>query len=275
MSMTVVSEFGLNKKERVELINKGERDEDAMEIVGEIDEIIPNIVDVGNISLSPSTPLEVKTVPIAGINGEKSEKNKTGVPNDAMEVVEEMGKEVPDIVDSDNEYMYLESGEGDIGLGSVDYSMLEVSVDSLSDRDSIVSGFSCTDVTPPIVDIITPDISFQDVPNTLQETSSLCGSNDSNDEESQASQSSENDMSANNILKDIRIKNVNRLIIGTLNINFIAPKFEQLKEVIGNHLDIFTIQETKIDESFPNDQFEIEGYHKPYRLDRNKHGGGL
>ena len=60
-----------------------------------------------------------------------------------------------------------------------------------------------------------------------------------------------------------------------MNINFIAPKFEQLKEVIGNHLDIFTLQETKIDKDFPEDQFKIEGYHDPYRLDRNKHGGGV
>ena len=36
-----------------------------------------------------------------------------------------------------------------------------------------------------------------------------------------------------------------------------------------------TIQETKIDDSFLDDQFEIDGYHKPYRLDRDKHGGGV
>ena len=88
-------------------------------------------------------------------------------------------------------------------------------------------------------------------------------------------QSSKNVSTANSILKDIRVKNINRLTIGTLNINSIASKFDQLKEVIGNHLDIFTIQETKIDESFPKDQFSIEGYHEPYRLDRNKHGGGV
>ena len=113
------------------------------------------------------------------------------------------------------------------------------------------------DQTPPIGEVDTPNHSLNDDSGS---DTSLC---------------SQNDMSANNILKDIRIKNVNRLIIGTLNINFIAPKFEQLKEVIGNHLDIFTIQETKIDKSFPEDQFEIEGYHKPYRLDRDKHGGGV
>ena len=34
------------------------------------------------------------------------------------------------------------------------------------------------------------------------------------------------------ILKEIRIKNINRVIIGTLNINSLHPKFEQLKLII-------------------------------------------
>ena len=92
--------------------------------------------------------------------------------------------------------------------------------------------------TPPIGDVDTPNITLSS--DGSSSDSSVCGS-DTN------SQSSQNDNSANDLLKNIRIKNVDRLIIGTLNINFIAPKFEQLKEVIGNHLDVFTIQETKID----------------------------
>ena len=104
--------------------------------------------------------------------------------------------------------------------------------------------------TPPIGDVDTPNITLSS--DGVGTYTSLCGSDTD-------SQSSQNGISANDLLKNIRIKNVNRLIVGTLNINFIAPKFEQLKEVIGNHLDIFTIQETKIDKSFPEDQFEIEG----------------
>ena len=77
------------------------------------------------------------------------------------------------------------------------------------------------------------------------------------------------------IFKEIRVKNVNRVIIGTLNINSLAPKFEQLKEIIGTNLDILTIQETKLDESFPPGQFLIDGYCAPYRLDRNRNGGGV
>ena len=109
---------------------------------------------------------------------------------------------------------------------------------------------------PPIVEVDTPNCTFSETLDSQDESvASLYGSNIDEDE----SNVSQNDISAVNILKDIRIKNVNKLIIGTLNINFIAPKFEQLKEVIGNHLDILTIQETKVDKSFPDDQFEIEG----------------
>ena len=78
-----------------------------------------------------------------------------------------------------------------------------------------------------------------------------------------------------NILKEIRVKNVNRIIIGALNINSLSGKIEQLKVIIGNYLDVLIIGETKLDPSFPTDQFLIPGYCKPYRLDRNRNGGGL
>ena len=35
------------------------------------------------------------------------------------------------------------------------------------------------------------------------------------------------------------------------------------------------ISETKIDNTFPTEQFKIEGYSRPIRLDRNSHGGGI
>ena len=80
---------------------------------------------------------------------------------------------------------------------------------------------------------------------------------------------------AQEILKEMRIKNVNNIIIGTLNINSLAPKFEQLEEIVGKSLDILTIQETKLDDSFPTQQFILNGYSEPYRLDRNREGGGV
>ena len=78
-----------------------------------------------------------------------------------------------------------------------------------------------------------------------------------------------------NNLREIRIKNVNRLIIGSLNINSLSSKFDQLHVIIGDYLDILIIQETKLDSSFPEGQFMINGYTKPYRLDRDHYGGGV
>ena len=52
-------------------------------------------------------------------------------------------------------------------------------------------------------------------------------------------------------LKDIRINNINRLIIGQPNINSLRNKFEQLSTMINGNIDIFMISETKPDETFP------------------------
>ena len=68
---------------------------------------------------------------------------------------------------------------------------------------------------------------------------------------------------------------MNNVTVGTLDINSFAPKFEQLREIIGKNLDILTIQETKLDSSFPTQQFSLEGFSAPYRLDRNRNGGGV
>ena len=40
-------------------------------------------------------------------------------------------------------------------------------------------------------------------------------------------------------------------------------------------LDILIITETKLDDTFPVSQFHIDGFSKPYRLDRNRNGGGV
>ena len=40
-------------------------------------------------------------------------------------------------------------------------------------------------------------------------------------------------------------------------------------------IDILIINETKLGDSFPEAQFFIEGFSKPYRLDRTENGGGI
>ncbi|MCH2406024.1 MAG: hypothetical protein MK200_07515 [Nitrosopumilus sp.] len=77
------------------------------------------------------------------------------------------------------------------------------------------------------------------------------------------------------ILNDIRKKYINNVLIGHININAIANKFDALKVIIENRLDVLVLVETKLDDSFPEQQFIIDGYKKPYRLDRNSNGGGF
>ena len=39
--------------------------------------------------------------------------------------------------------------------------------------------------------------------------------------------------------------------------------------------DILIITETKLDDTYPILQFHIDGYSMPYRLERNRNGGGV
>ena len=76
-------------------------------------------------------------------------------------------------------------------------------------------------------------------------------------------------------IKEIRIGNANKVIIGHLDINSIRNKFEQLKETVLKYIDILVVTETKLDETFLESLFLMDGFSKPYRLDRNKNGGGV
>ena len=69
------------------------------------------------------------------------------------------------------------------------------------------------------------------------------------------------------LLRNLKLKNTNRLIFGHLNINSIVGKFDHLKVLIENNIDILVLTETKIDASFPNAQFRIDRFSAPFRLD--------
>ena len=75
-------------------------------------------------------------------------------------------------------------------------------------------------------------------------------------------------------LKLLRLRNVGRVIIGYLNINSIRNRFDALRDIIAANIDVLMVAETKIDSSSPKGQFLIDGFAAPYRLDRNKDGGG-
>ena len=77
------------------------------------------------------------------------------------------------------------------------------------------------------------------------------------------------------ILKELRVKNMNRIILAHININSIRYKFDILTDLVMGKIDILLISETKINETFPSAQFRIFGYSTPYRFNRTEYGGGL
>ena len=77
-----------------------------------------------------------------------------------------------------------------------------------------------------------------------------------------------------NFLHQHCVKYAKNLIIGHLNINSIRTKFLYFKELFFRDTNICLNSETKLDDSFPDQQFHVNGY-KMFRKDRNKFGGGL
>ena len=80
----------------------------------------------------------------------------------------------------------------------------------------------------------------------------------------------------NNDLLEIqqqRVDNAKSIIVSHLNINSIRNKFT-FAESIVKAFDLFLISESKLDSTFPMNQFHIFGF-KIFRLDRNRFGGGL
>ena len=73
----------------------------------------------------------------------------------------------------------------------------------------------------------------------------------------------------------MRRKNINRPIIGHINIICLENKFEADKLLIEDIIDVLVVTETKIDASYPTSQFEINGFGTPFRLDRYKRVGGV
>ena len=48
-----------------------------------------------------------------------------------------------------------------------------------------------------------------------------------------------------------------------------------LSDQIKGSIDVLLVSETKIDDSFPNGNFLLDGFSTPYKLDRNSNGGGV
>ena len=71
------------------------------------------------------------------------------------------------------------------------------------------------------------------------------------------------------------INNKDNLKFANVNINSVRHKFPPLAEVLGRSMiDILSIQETKLDDSFPDSQFSVLGY-QLHRKDHRSNSGGL
>ena len=76
-------------------------------------------------------------------------------------------------------------------------------------------------------------------------------------------------------LSDFRKRNSQKLMFSHLNVNSVSAKFIDLFQILSEGLtDILFLSETKLDNSFPNAQFAVDGF-TCHRQDRNANGGGL
>ena len=75
--------------------------------------------------------------------------------------------------------------------------------------------------------------------------------------------------------KEIRMKNLNRIVVTHLNINSLRNKFDILIDQITGNVDVMVISERKLDDSFPESLLKIPGYSSPFHLDRDQNGGGI
>ena len=68
---------------------------------------------------------------------------------------------------------------------------------------------------------------------------------------------------------------MNNVITGHLNSNSLLPKLDAVKTISTGNIDVMTSTETKLDDSYPTAQHMIEGFKKPFRLDRDSNGDNI
>ena len=69
-------------------------------------------------------------------------------------------------------------------------------------------------------------------------------------------------------LKRLRHSDLNNVIFSYLNINSIRNKVGDLDKIVDENIDILCIVETKLDQSFPNNQYNQSIYTAYYRQQR-------
>ena len=71
--------------------------------------------------------------------------------------------------------------------------------------------------------------------------------------------------------------NVNGLVAKTPTPYISNQKLDEIYQTLALDygMDIICVSETKLDASIKDSAIKLEGYHAPYRIDRNRHGGGV
>ena len=78
-----------------------------------------------------------------------------------------------------------------------------------------------------------------------------------------------------NFLGQLRVKTVNRIIIGNFNINSILSNFDQLKLFVQGKVDTLIVTGTKLDSTSLTSQLMMYGYNEPYSSNRNRNWAGI
>ena len=72
-----------------------------------------------------------------------------------------------------------------------------------------------------------------------------------------------------------KVENFDYVIVENLNINSISSKFDEFRLMISDLFGVIIVTETKLDDSFQEGQFCIDGFSIIHRLERNRNGGQL
>ena len=92
---------------------------------------------------------------------------------------------------------------------------------------------------------------------------------------STSSLSTATDNDSETTLRLNRSKYSKNITFSYLNVNSIRNKFDSVRAALVDYVDILIAAETKINESFPNGQFAIDGFHKPLRLELTDKWGSI
>ena len=68
------------------------------------------------------------------------------------------------------------------------------------------------------------------------------------------------------VIRELRLRSVNRILIGNLNGNSIRNEFDHMKDTVLKYSDILMLTENRLDGTFLTSQFLIDNFSKSYRF---------